>query len=161
MKIAQEVLDLSAKLQSQIKLNVDKAGIATPEVPATIFADHLPEDLDKAQAERVATVVLPQFAAAATHAVGTLANEAMKKNKSLTHVEVVIPLFGKDTFTVASDREKTYPQIGTKGEAAGEPIKKFGVVTTGLKTNLDNTKVGTMKAIKQLLGEEALAAFGS
>lgn len=161
MKIAQEVLDLSAKLQSQIKLNVDKAGVATPEVPATIFADSLPEDLDKAQAERVATVVLPQFAAAATHAVGTLANEAMKKNKNLKSVEVTIPLFGKDSFTVASDRMVKYPAINREGEPARPPVMKFGVITTALKTNLDNTKIGQMGAIKKLLGEEALAAFGS
>lgn len=156
MKISQAVIDLSANLRNGIKIEVAKDGTATATVTEGLYKANLPEDLVEA-ADKLHEHN-SNFLTAAAKAVGEAAVDAMSKNKSCEHVEAVVPLLGKDTFTVGLDRVKSYPVPGGK---EGEKVTQYGVINTKLDTVSARPNVGMMKLVRKEINEAALKAFGS
>lgn len=156
MKLSPAIQTLSEFLAPLVSIEAAKDGAATVKVDAEAYINSLPEWADKDQARRLAEEHNPTFFAAATKTVGEHAIKAMGKNKACTNVEAVFPLFGHDTFTVAVDREKTYPIPGSS-----EKVTQYGVVSTKLDTVGAVTRAGQMKLVKAELQEAALKAFGN
>jgi hypothetical protein len=155
MKTPTEVTDLRAKLAKVITLDVAKDGTAThgglDKVLSTAFTPEELKNDEDVMSKR--STLFTAFAGA----VGDVGIAAMKKHPNLKVVEAVLPLTGKDTFTVTVDREKSYPKPGKPGET----IKAFGVLNTQLDTVSSRSNRGLMKQVRQELQEKALAAFGS
>lgn len=156
MKLRTEVVDLSADLRKNvIKLEV-KDGQGTFTGLDKIYA-HALGDEDMEHDKRLHDKRSTAFTATAK-AIGELGIDAMKKHPNLVSLEAVVPLQGKDSFTVTVDRQREYPKPGSK---TGEKIKAFGVLNTQLDTVSSRSNLGQMKQVRQELQEAAMAAFGS
>lgn len=157
MKLAQPVLDLSARAQQDIKIDVAKDGTVVVAVPEDHFMQAMPEHLH-APAKELHEFT-SNYMTGVTHAVGTLGVPVFKKNKNVDNIEATFRLMGKDTFKVSMDRKREFP--GGPNSKDGEKIVQYGVLNTKLDTVSARPNVGQMKLVRKEIGEAALKAFGS
>lgn len=157
MKLSQEVIELAELQAKTFKLAVSKDGTATAEGHDKLFETFL-EANGKLDAAKEVQSLASTFYTATAKTVGEAALAAMKKHPSLQTVEVVVPLIGKDTFTVNMERSKTFPKPRT---TTGETVTHYGFLNTKLDTTASRANAGMMKKIREDLEEAGAAALST
>ncbi|EKD22716.1 MAG: hypothetical protein ACD_84C00001G0008 [uncultured bacterium] len=153
--IKQHILDLSAEIAKGLKID-PKSDVVTVE--EGLYVKLLPENLTKEQVIAVQEYNT-RIAAAALHAVGTMAIPVMKKNADMKNISMSMPTVLKDSISVRIDRSRQVPDrdennqvVGTK-EKFGSSFVEYCMYGVGSR--------GQIKAVKTLLSEQAMAAFGT
>ncbi len=145
-----EVVELSEKITPSLSLNKTD-GVITESTSS--YIENLPEGITP-DIDTSLTNYRKTFVAASLHSVGTMAVEAMAKNKKLDNVTAELKMGDDDCVRHSVDREKTY-KFGSGAEA--KTTTKHGVVTTEVdikgghnsgQLKLARAHVGTLAASK-------------
>lgn len=148
IKLKNEVLDASAHIKAGVSISKE-TGFGTVE-DGLFKSFAVKQGLEEDVIEKVDDV-RTTFAAGAVHAVGELAIDAMVSNKNLTRASAEIPMGKRDTFSVAIDRRKEFPNFLT----GGEPVEKFAVVSAQYDQQAGKN-AGQLKKAKTLIAELGL-----
>jgi hypothetical protein len=149
-EIKSDIVSLSKTLKG--KITIGDNGVATVE-PGTYVA-LLPEGISEDNVKQLQSFH-SELAAAATLATGELAVPYMKKNKTVTQVELSIPMVGKDALDVTIKREKTVINPTNKEQSS----TVYGAATAGF-TVYSTRPRGEMAKVKSHLAELAMKALG-
>lgn len=144
----QKYKDLSDSIKSNLEA---KNSIITEKEPHLAYYNNLPEGITKKEAEELSKYN-SKFVTAAHVAVGELAADMFKGDKSLEAVEAKIGYFGKsDNINITVFKEKTYQNHLAKD---GEPkeVTKHLVMSTSIDTI--SAKGYGLKAVRDSMTEE-------
>lgn len=152
MSIKEDVLAFSAKVQQKTTID-NKTGIATCPLQE-LYDENLPEglttDIVKQLSEYDGVVIK-----GTSHAVGSLAIEAMKKNAGLEVVSGEFQFGNHDTIAVTTNRSL----VRKDGLNGGADVTVFGA--TNVKVEFSSGKNNAqLKAVKNEIKSLAAAAFG-
>lgn len=147
-KVSDNVTDLAKKLMDKIKVD-EKTGVGTAE--EGIYKDTLPEGITMKTVEAIKRHDR-DFIAAGAEVFGTLAIEAMAKNKKLEEASLSIGMSKVDSVTYHVDRHRQY-QNHLSGD--GKPVDKFGILTTTYEAK-GGKNAGDLKKVR--LGLQEIAA---
>lgn len=150
--IKTDTQDFADKIAKEIK--IDKAGTAT--ITEGVYVANLPEGITEETITAVRSYDT-NFAAASLLALGRNAAEAMKKNKELDTVALSIPATGKDSFELQYKRSKEKTVTAEDGSVSNET--RYGAAQVRFDMYGTGNR-GQLKAVKENLAAEALAAFG-
>lgn len=153
--IKPEIRATADLLKAEIALD-KKSGIAT--VDAGTYIKLLPPGLTKDIVEAV-QAYNTQIVAAGALALGEMAIPVMKKDANLDRATLTIPMTGKDYIGVSFDRSRQVPSRDADNNPNGTKTK-FGSTTTEIAMYGTKSR-GQLMQVKNLLGELAVAAFGS
>ena len=149
MAINQTVLDMSEVIMGGLTADSNLGVVNAQE---GIFEKTLPQDLTMAVVNQVANHNTT-FVAAATHAFGTMAMNAMKDNSKLDTVIGTVNMGGDDTLGMHYTRSKEMHVPGKD-----EKITKYGVTTVDYTVKAGKNG-GELKKVRAELNELAMAAF--
>ena len=144
------VLDMSAIILGGLTADKDLGTVTAAE---DTFEKTLPSDLTMEVVNKVQNHNTT-FVAAATHAFGTVAMNAMKENAKLDTVIGTINMGGDDTLGMHYTRSKEMHVPGKD-----EKVTKYGVTTIDYTVKAGKNG-GELKKVRTELNELALAAFG-
>jgi len=151
--ISQEVMDLADRVSQSLTME-KTTGIAA--VPDDTYVKLMPVDLNEDVAKRLQTYNM-EFAAASLYALGEAAIPVFTKQKELEKVSLVVPMIGKDKLELEMERSRQVPFR----EEDGTNTTRSSFGTTSVKMDIYGVgKRGDLKKIKELLSEQATAAFG-
>jgi hypothetical protein len=149
----QKYKDLSDKIKEE--LVVEGASIKEKESHSAYF-NNLPEGVTKKQVEEVAKYN-SKFVTASHLAVGELAADVFKSNKSIDQVEAELGYFGKqDTINMTVFREKTYQNHLAKDPSEKEVTKHLVMQST---VTSQSVKGYGIKALRDAMSEEFESMF--
>lgn len=149
MAINQTVLDMSAVIMGGLTADSNLGVVNSQE---DIFEKTLPGTLTMEVVNQVANHNTT-FVAAATHAFGTMAMNAMKDNSKLDTVIGTVNMGGDDTLGMHYTRMKEMHVPGKD-----EKITKYGVTTVDYTVKAGKNG-GELKKVRSELNELAMAAF--
>jgi len=157
--IKSEIQDLSDRIGKTLKIDKEVvSGVAKATIPDTTYIDNLPEGITKEVVEQVQTYNT-QMGSALALALGSAAIPAMKKNADISSVEVKMPVVGKDYIAVDFTKERQVPSRDENNQPNGTK-SKFGNTTVEYGM-YGMTSRGQLLAVKTLLTDQAMAAFGN
>lgn len=148
-EIKQDTKDLAEKVKQGLSIN--KEGAVT--VQEGLYEKTLPDGLTIGQVKAVHDHHSNMVAASAL-AVGELALPIMKKNSSLERVEATIPIVGRDTMTVVTQRSKE-----GRNPTNGETTMTWGRTTVGVDFHASGNR-GELKKVRNHLADAFEAALG-
>jgi hypothetical protein len=149
-EITAEVLDLSGKLQKEIKIDREGVGLIDSEA----YVNSLPEGITRETIE-IIQKHNTTFIAAGLHAFGTKAIDMAKKHDGMTSASLSIATVGKDTIDYNWKRTREVPSPGTS-----ETKTTYGTTTIGVTTHA-TSNTGELARIKKTLTAQAFAALGN
>ena len=149
--IKEDVLALSNSIQKE--LSVD-SGVMTGGEKS--YESNLPEGLTIDLVTKVDDYNTT-FVAGATHAVGTVAIQAMKADSSLNEIDHKIPMSGKNHVTIGVERKRSQVNSFSPDK---EVTIRHGVTTVGLHTVAGNN-AGELKKVRNALAELGREALKS
>jgi nucleoid DNA-binding protein len=147
-KINNQVDDMAKELSKKLHL---KDGTIT--IDADAYVQTLPAGINVDTLKQVSehnAIFYP----AITKAFGEKAIKHMAKTKGLEDMSIDVPLYNKDKFSLTIDREST-----GRNPKTGEPIISYGKARPSLTIYEASGSRGQMKAVREHLAEQALAAF--
>ena len=147
------VMSLAAKIEAQLEFDTNNG---TGTVKTDVYHDNLPEGLTKEVVTQVKDYDTT-FVAAATYAAGKLSVAAMAGNQNLRHTNIVIPMGGKDSAEVSTDRESVY-HVPSREKGKTEEVTKFGSTTTAYEARAGKNG-GQLKLARQAIAEMAMTAL--
>lgn len=145
--IAPEIKELSAKMQSMMKVD-NKTG--QTDVQEDIWEKTLPDNLSKEQIKQVKEHET-NFIAAGADAIGHLAIAAMNKNSSLEEVQATVGMSGRDHVGYSVAREKTFTNPQDKD---ADPIVRHAVIGVNFR-NMSGRNAGDLKKVIKAVQEQA------
>lgn len=151
--VNETILALANKIEQQLDLD-NNTGVGVAK--ADIYHDNLPETLTKEIVAEVSNYN-SDFIAASTYAFGKLAVNAMKGNAGLATATVEIPMAGKDTVAIATERQHTF-NVPSRGEGKAEEVTKYGSTTVSYTVH-NGKNAGQLKAARNAIVELATAAL--
>ncbi len=146
-KVSDNVTDLAKKLKDKIKVD-STTGVGTAD--DSIYKDTLPEGVTMKTVEAVKRHDR-DFIAAGAEVFGSLAIDAMAKNKKLENASLSIPMSKDDQVSYNVDRHRQY-QNHLSGD--GKPVDKFGILTTTYEAK-GGKNAGDLKKVRVGLQEVA------
>jgi hypothetical protein len=153
--INQEILDLEQMLAKVMTLDKKTGKI---EIEEGTYVKFLPEGITEEQVKSV-QAYNSLMATAAGLAVGNMAIPTMTKDAELNKVTLTLPTVGKDYIGISFDRSRQVPARDDNNQPCGTRTK-FGNLS--VEHAMYSTKSrGQLLAVKTLLGEQAMASFGS
>lgn len=152
-KVSDNVTDLAKKLLGKIKID-EKTGIGTAD--DGIYKDTLPDGISMKTVETLKRHDR-DFIAAGAEVFGTLAIEAMAKNKKLEEASLSIGMSKVDSVSYHMDRHKQY-QNHLSGN--GAPVDKYGTLTTTYEAK-GGKNAGDLKKVRVSLQEIAAKKLAS
>lgn len=159
IKFKSENIQKYQDLANSIKENLQVEGSNIKEKEShSAYYNNLPDGITKDQVETISKYN-GKFITAAHVAIGDLASDIFKKDKSIDTVEAEVGYFGKnDSINVTVNRSKTYNNFLAK---EGEPkeITKQLVMSTTVETS--SAKGVSLKAVKESMSEEFANNFKS
>ena len=151
--VNETILALANKIEQQLELD-NNTGVGAAK--ADVYHDNLPATLTKEIVTEVSNYN-SDFIAASTYAFGKLAVEAMRGNNGLTTATEEIPMAGKDTVSIATDRQHTF-SVPSRGEGKPEEVTKFGSTSVSYTVHAGKN-AGQLKAARNAIVEMATAAL--
>lgn len=149
-EIKTNIRELADKLKTNLVID-PATGVAS--VPEEWYVQNLPEGLSADTYKQLSEHNTDVLAAAAL-ANGEAAIDAFKKNKELERVSLSLPLVGKDTIGVVTDR--TY---NARNVQSGEVTVKYGRTSASFDIYAADNGRGDLKKIREHLYSTAAAAL--
>lgn len=145
--------DLSDKIKSSLEVN----GTTIKEKEShSAYLSNLPEGIERKHVEDLAKYN-SKFVTSAHIAVGELAADIFKHDKSATQVEAQVGFFGKtDSIEVAVSRSKTYQNHLAERDEDKEITKHLVMKTT---VTSQSVKGYGLKAVRDSMSEEFQGLF--
>ena len=139
-------------LADSVKENLEYSdGNIREKEPHSAYYSNLPEGFTKEQVEDLSKYNA-KFNTAAHVAVGEIAAEVFKKNKSVESVEAEVGFFGaQDKISMTVSRQKTYNNF-LAGEGEPKEVTKHLVMKTTVTTH--SAKGYGLKSVREAMGEE-------
>jgi hypothetical protein len=154
--IKPEITDLEKKISEAMKMDIkDNVGICTVE--DGLYVKMLPEGITE---DHVRTIQKynSQLAAASLLAVGNVAVPAMREHSNLNKVSLEFPTVDKDHIDVNFDRSRQVPSRDENNVPNGTKTK-YGSAQVSYSM-YGTSSHGQLLAVKKMLAEQAMEAFG-
>ena len=152
--IKPEVLEMSELISASLTMDKKTGKCSVPDnLYVSLLPEGITEDVVRTLQKHNGTVV-----AAAAHAVGEAAIPVMKKDKELDNVTLEMKTVDKDAIGVSFDRSRQVPSRDENNKPNGTRTKFGSTSVEVISYNAKNR--GQLKAVKELLAEQAHKAFG-
>ena len=145
--------DLATKIKAGL---VAQGNVVKETVPHSTYIENLPEGITSGQVEELSKYN-GKFVTATHIAVGEMAAEIFKGDKSVVNVEAEVGYFGKnDSISINVARTKTFQNHLAKDDADKEVVKHLVMQTTVSSTSI---KGNGLKAVRDSMSEEFAGMF--
>ena len=154
-EITKSVQDITKIVKKAIKANADGTFEVTAEPydEAAKLAGLKKDDL------KAAATFNADFVAGVANAFGQESIECLKKHPKLESTSVSVGMLGRDKVEMEFKRSETYPGIPKEKGGKAEPVTKYGVIKTRVKTKV-GARQGAFADVAEFLNEQSKKAFG-